>query len=518
MTESPIKILVVDDQDASRFVKTQILRRAGYAVTDVATGRDALDRVASARPDLVVLDVNLPDVSGLEICRRIKSDTTIPTIQVLQVSQTAVTEHDRAQGLDHGADMYLAEPFGSEVLLATVRALLRVREAERELARALHNEREARDEAQRANGLKDAFLAMVSHELRTPLNAMSGWIWQLKRGALDENTYQRAVEVLDRNVRIQVQLINDLLDISRIATGKLKISTAPVDLEPIAAAAAEVALDSPSHRRKEITLDVRTSPATVLGDAARLQQVVTNLLNNAFQFTPRGGHITLTCGVRHGKAFIEIADSGIGIAPEFLPHVFEQFRQERALEGRREPGLGLGLAIVQDLVHQHQGTVTITSEGIGRGTTCTILLPLVEPARATATARASAPPARLTALNVLLVEDDPDARDVLHAILTERGATVLAVDNVTTAEVHAATGQFDVLVTDIGLPDGSGSDLVRRLRARGHSVPAIAVTAFATDPDRRRLLDEGFDEHVAKPVDPEALVNAVGRVANPIGR
>ena len=223
MSTDTIRILVVDDNDASRFIKAQILRRAGYVVSEARTGTEGLEMVRALRPDLVVLDVNLPDVSGLEVCRTIKTEFGAPSIQVLQVSQTAVTDADRARGLDQGADMYLIEPLGAPVLLATVRALLRIRDAELQLEATLTREIEARQEAERANRAKDDFVAMVSHELRTPLNAISGSIWLLKHGSLADRTYKHLVDVLERNASAQARLINDLMDVSGIAAGKLDV-------------------------------------------------------------------------------------------------------------------------------------------------------------------------------------------------------------------------------------------------------------------------------------------------------
>jgi signal transduction histidine kinase/BarA-like signal transduction histidine kinase len=507
------RILVVDDSEAARFIKVQILRRAGFGVDEASTGAEAVEQVRAARPVLVILDVNLPDISGLEVCRWLKEDAGPPSIQVLHVSQTAVTDADRARGLDGGADMYLTEPFGSAVLLATVRALLRVRRAEAALERALDNERLARDEAQRANRTKDEFLAMVSHELRTPLNAMTGWIWQLKRGALDEESYRRAIDVLDRNARIQVQLINDLLDVSRISTGKLDIHLEPIDVRQVVETAAAAANDSPLHKRKQIVLEVQADSAAVLADAARLHQVVTNILNNAFQFTPAGGRILVTSGVEPDGAFIRVEDSGAGIDPEFLPHVFERFQQARTLGRGGEPGLGLGLAIVRDLVERHHGSVRLESEGAGRGTTVTVRLPVLDPSIARQPVEVPVPTGILEGLRLLVVEDDTDARDVLHAILVRYGANVATAGTAEAAERLATEAVFDVLVTDIGLPDAKGTELVKRLRALGRTMPAIAVTAFATEVDRRRLLADGFVAHVAKPVDPQRLVRAVAEAA-----
>jgi signal transduction histidine kinase len=469
--------------------------------------------VESERPELVLLDVNLPDISGFEVCQRIKKLPGSVSIQVLHVTQTSVTDADKVRGLDHGADMYLVEPVSGPVLLAAVRALLRVRRAEAGLEEALEREREARAEAERANRTKDEFVAMVSHELRTPLNAMTGWIWQLKRGVLDEEGQTHAVDVLDRNARVQVQLINDLLDVSRISAGKLEVELKPIEIQPVVKNAAETALDSPAHARKRITLDVTCEPASVMGDAARLQQIVTNLLNNAFQFTPPDGRISLWCGVVDGAAVIRVADTGAGIDPAFLPHVFERFRQARAVASGRERGLGLGLAIVRYLVEQHQGQISIESEGVDKGTTCTITMPLLDDPAAAIAATREAPASSLSGLHLLVVEDDPDAREFLQSVLARHGATVASVESGTAAEHYAASTHFDVLVSDVGLPDFSGAELVKRLRARGHVSPAVAVTAFATDDDRRRLLADGFHAHVAKPVDPDRLVRTVANAA-----
>ena len=512
--ESLTRILVVDDQDAARFVKAQVLRRAGYVVNEASTGHDALELAAAEAPDLVVLDVNLPDLSGLDVCRRLKERVGSRNIQVLQVSQTAVSDADRVKGLDHGADVYLIEPFSASVLLATVRALMRVRRAEEGLAFALEREREAREEAQQANRFKDEFLAMVSHELRTPLSAMTGWIWQLQRGGLDPQTYRRAVEALDRNARLQIQLINDLLDLSRISAGKLSFDLEPIDVRPVVLAATESRLAHASHKRELIQLQVHAEPAMILGDAGRLQQVIANVVNNAYQFTPEGGTIVVSSGTEGDHVVIRIRDSGAGIEPALLPHVFERFRQGRGSPGGRERGLGLGLAIVKYLVEQMHGTVRLDSEGAGRGATCTIELPLLTGETVGKSTALHAPMNSLDGLRLLLVEDDEDAREALEAILVTYGASVVAVEDALSAEESAVHNTFDVLVTDIGLPDASGGDLLERLRRSGHLLPAVAVTAFATLEERHQLLAQGFHAHVAKPVDPDRLVRSVATAAS----
>jgi signal transduction histidine kinase len=509
----PARILVLDDNEAALFIKAQILRRADYVVIEARTGGEALAAARTQRPDLAVLDVNLPDMSGFDVCQQLKSEFHTPGIQVLQVSQTAVTEQDRAHGLDVGADMYLIEPFGAPVLLATVRALLRVRRAEDELERALASERAARAEAERANRMKDDFVAMVSHELRTPLNAVTGAIWLLRHGARNQTNYDRAVDVLERNAQVQVQLIEDLLDISRIAAGKLDVKMQPVDLEAVVRNAAEAAAASPAHQRKNISLGVQTAPAIVRGDAARLEQVVSNVLNNAFQFTPSRGRIDVTCGVSDGRAFVRVSDTGTGIDPDVLPHVFERFRQGNDMTSGRERGLGLGLAIVNHLVQRHDGDIALESEGSGKGTTCTITLPLLDQTSAAADSRSNEMHQTLAGLRLLVVEDDADARDVLSLILRGYGADVTEADCGQAAVSVSMNGRFDVLVSDIGLPDLEGGELLKRLRDGGRTISAVAVTAFATEEDRRRLMGQGFEAHVAKPVDPALLAKAVARVA-----
>jgi CheY-like chemotaxis protein/anti-sigma regulatory factor (Ser/Thr protein kinase) len=285
-----------------------------------------------------------------------------------------------------------------------------------------------------------------------------------------------------------------------------------VELEAVVRAAAETAGSSPAHQRKHITLNVHTAPATVRGDAGRLEQVVSNVLNNAFQFTPAGGRIDVTSGVLDGRAFVRVADTGTGIDPDVLPHVFERFRQGNGTSGR-ERGLGLGLAIVNHLVQRHDGDISLESEGSGKGTTCTITLPLFDQASVPAHAPHDEMQLELSGLHLLLVEDDADARDVLSMILRRYGARVTEVDSATAALSVPADEQFDVLVSDIGLPDVDGGELRKRMRENGRTMPAVAVTAFATEDDRRRLQGLGFEAHVPKPVDPVVLARAVARVA-----
>ena len=411
-------VLVVDDQDSGRFVKSQMLRRAGFTVYEAATGQDTLD-LARERPiDIVVLDVNLPDINGIDVGRMLREQHPgPPAIQILHVSSTAVTENDRALGLNAGADAYLAEPLDGGVLIATARALLRVRRAERSLADALAREQLARSEAEHANRLKDDFIATLSHELRTPLNALMGWIFQLRQTALSESARTRALDSLERNTRVQAQLINDLLDVSRITKGKLQLQIRLVDLATVARDAAESV--TASAERKRIELEVSTEQAYVAGDEGRLQQIIGNLLNNAIQFTPDGGVVTLAVTRESGRAVVRVTDTGAGIEPNLLPYVFEPFRQGRDGLARVHGGLGLGLAVVQQLVELHDGDVSCTSEGRGRGTKFTVNLPELAPP-------ASVDPSALmlSGIDVLVVAETVEARETLTGMLESSGATV----------------------------------------------------------------------------------------------
>jgi signal transduction histidine kinase len=435
-------ILVVDDQDAGRFVKVSTLRRAGFTVCEAATGAEALRMVETERPDLVVLDVNLPDISGFEVARRLRSaETGPPTLQILQISGTSVASVDRVKGLEHGADVYLTEPVDAGVLVATVRALLRVRRAETDLAAALDGERRARQIVEEGNRLKDEFIATLSHELRTPLNAMMGWIWQLRHTKLDDDAHARALDTLERNARMQAQLINDLLDVSRVSKGKLQLEMRLVDLKSEIDAVVESLGESIERKNLNVRLDLET--VHVAGDQARLQQIVTNLLTNAIQFTPVGGRISVTLSAESDDAVLSVQDTGAGIDPAFLPFVFDQFRQGEGGLSRKHGGLGLGLAVVQQLVDLHGGSVTVASPGISQGTTFTVRLPR----ETILAADPSTTPLLLRDLQVLVVSNDGADASGLQGILESSGARV----NVATSASESATpGGFeaDLILTE----------------------------------------------------------------------
>jgi signal transduction histidine kinase len=497
-------VVVVDDNEAGRFAKANILRRAGFNVHEAATGREALAAVAALMPDVVVLDVNLPDISGFEVCRQLKARPS--PAQVLQISATAVREQDRIEGLSSGADTYLVEPITPEILIATTRALLRIKRSEQRLAELAEREREARREAEQANRAKDDFLAVLSHELRTPLNAMSGWLWQLKRRPADEALRARAIDGLSRGLRLQARLIDDLLDISRIEKGKIDLSLHTVDLRVAVNDAAESIRQRAGPRQLE--LQIPDEPVPALVDLERFGQVLGNLLNNAVQYTPEDGRIDVRLWCEHGQAFISVSDSGAGIPSDLLPVIFDAFRQGEAGSTRHTKGLGLGLAIVKRLAVLHGGDVEACSAGRDLGSTFTVRLPLA-PADASAAGVQPSGDGALNGTRVLLVEDDPDARDLMRAMLEAAGASVAPCSSAAEALARLDQAPFDALVSDIAMPDTDGLDLMRTMRELGFHLPAVAVTAFSSEGDRDKTSAAGYQAHLSKPIDQQALVGTI---------
>lgn len=381
-------------------------------------------------------------------------------------------------------------------------------------------------EAREANRLKDEFLATVSHELRTPLNAMTGWIHLLRSGKLDPKTTERAMETLQRNAKSQSQLINDILDVSRIITGKLQLEVRPIDLAPIIHAAVEVV--RPAADAKGIVLRSRLAPGIdqVMADPGRLQQVVWNLLSNAIKFTPDGGRVEVEATRMSSYVDITVNDTGQGIAPGFLPHAFERFRQADSSTTRAHGGLGLGLAIVRHLVELHGGTVRAASEGEGHGAQFTVRIPLASVRRGDHRWEGIIPipgadpsqllPAALPALDqlhLLVVDDDPDTLDMLAEALSRCGAVVEQAGSAAEALRRLERERFDVLISDISMPEQDGYALIAKVRAlpaaRGGNIPAIALTAYARLTDRAKALTAGFQAHMPKPVDPAELTQMV---------
>ena len=383
--------------------------------------------------------------------------------------------------------------------------------AERE--RLLEAERAARAEAERANRVKDDFVAMVSHELRTPLNAMLGWTQLMKRGRNDPALIQRGIDVVARNSRLQAQLISDLLDISRIVAGKLQLETRSVDLGAIVGQSLETMEEEARTKGVVIEPSLDDAGSLVSGDASRLQQICWNLLSNAVKFTPRGGRVSVRLTFDGPWARLEVADTGVGIRPEFLPHVFDRFQQADRSITRQFGGLGLGLSIVKHLVELHGGAVEAASEGEGKGATFTVTLPVLsdmtEQERRREPAASVDAGVALDAIRLLVVEDEADTLEFLRRLLTTHGATVLTAATASEALSLVRDERPDLMISDIGLPEMDGYDLIQNVRRQpspGRDIPAIALTAYARIEDRTRALRAGYQAHIAKPVEPSELL------------
>jgi len=395
--------------------------------------------------------------------------------------------------------------------------------AEDERSAALLREQDARKHAEEADRLKDEFLATLSHELRTPLTSILGWASMIRNGEVEGSNASRAIETIERNARSQARLIDDLLDVSRIITGNLRLDLLPLNLAPIV----EAALDAlrPTADVKGIKLQTRFDPSECLvkGDANRLRQVIWNLLSNAIKFTTRGGSVNIYLKCVESTARLRIRDTGDGISAEFLPYVFDRFRQAEGSISRKQGGLGLGLAVARHLVELHGGTIRAESEGLGKGSVFTVDLPMTQERRDPARAeerrrevdrrRTRKGVVRLDGLHVLLVEDDNDSRKLLGAMLRRHGARVTSTKSAAEALEAFASELPDVMISDIGMPDQDGYELVRKLRAlpveKGGATPAIALTGYASRKDRERALGSGYQTHLAKPIEQAELIAAI---------
>jgi signal transduction histidine kinase len=634
-------VWIVDDSP----LEAELVRRSLLPVCAVELFTDAaamLEHASrAAAPDAIILDWEMPGISGIEVCQFLRTQPATQSTPILMLTIHNETR-DLVQGLAAGADDFLAKPYNAAELSARISALVRAKrmreradsaertvrallmqlpeavvsvdstggivfvnlEAQRMLgadatalrSQRLHalveglvvgrspvhadqavslpdvrrggriyapvlrtyagideqqttfsfrdvtsdrvhekertgllaRERDARAEAEAANRAKDEFLAVVSHELRTPLNAMLGWMRLLRNGTLPPERHAQALETVERNAFAQKKLVEDILDVSRVVSGNLSLAVSAMEVEPIVRMAIEAIRPAADAKALELCIGIARDIPVVEGDADRFQQMVWNLLSNAVKFTPRGGRVSLDLSCDGSKIAVSVSDTGEGIAPAFLPHIFERFRQADTGTTRQHGGLGLGLAIVKHLAELHEGSIEAHSEGRGMGATFVLRLPIslkregardalpFDPPDGAVSARDTSA-LRLDGVRLLVVEDDEDTRDLLVTILRQQGAEVRAVDCAADAVLAVEFEAPAVVVSDIGLPIEDGYQLARKLRRHeAHHqgrMRLLAVTAFAANQDRDRALRAGFDAFVAKPVDPAELVQAVARLA-----
>jgi len=609
-------ILNVDDNEATLYVRTRALQRAGFQVIEADCGAKVIPLLATYQPDLVLLDVHLPDASGYDICREIKNHPTYQSTIVVQTSASSIDRSDRLRGFAAGADSYFLEPMEPEELVANVSALLRLRRTERELRRsaiewqktfdAVHDgvaivqengtisrcnpafermtagaasrqriqdvlnidfqpvgdaanyevalgdrtlhlsidpvidhlgqpthfaciltdvtaEREiaalnerltksvehlrrANEIADNASRAKDEFLATLSHELRTPMTSIVGWAQMLRMFGSSRQNLDEAADAILASARAQSQLVEDLLDLSRITTGKLRLHPATLDLAEVVEAAVQVVV--PAAAAKRIEIEKHIEHANVFADRNRLQQVIWNLLSNAVKFTPDRGRIEIRVEQKQTRAEITVSDSGRGIDPAFLPAVFDRFAQAESVAGRSTGGLGLGLAIVRSIVELHGGEVTADSAGLGKGSTFRVTLPVTDAQVLSAAAVSDVPD--LDGQRILLVEDSTDELTMFTAFLRAAGATVFPAASAREARAIDAAENIDAVVTDIAMPGESGLDLIRALRSHERQRVIVAITAFGSSM-RDDVIAAGATAMLEKPFGPADLVRLLAR-------
>jgi len=525
------RLLVVDDEESLRITTAAIFEKEGYIVDTASSGDEAIDLLNTTDYDLVLTDLHMEGGDGLSVLARIRRHAPL-TISVVLTGFASVESAIAA--LQEGAYDYLIKPCDIESMKHTIRRgvehrrlMLAEQKARTDLQQLnLDLEQRIEDrtaelkrlnvELAEANRAKDVFLATLSHELRTPLTPVVGWIKLLRSGTLDEKSVLQALDAIERNAWLQSRLIDDLLDTSRIATGKLHFEPKPTDLNTVVKAAVDTVRASAAARDIDLSVSLWHSSLVVMGEPVRLQQIAWNLVSNAIKFTDPGGKVSVATEMSDKQAQLVVSDTGVGIAPEFLPHVFDRFRQADGSTSRRHGGLGLGLAIADALAKMHGGGLHAESEGQGRGACFTLRINLA-PTEHVASEVVEQKVHSLHGLDVLIVEDSADTLELLSAVFSREGANVTTAASAAEALHQAVVKRPGIIVSDIGMPETDGYQLLDQLRLIPglKDVPAIAISGYASEEDREHALSVGYLALVPKPIDVEVLFDLIHDLKSP---
>lgn len=510
LVQSPT-VLNVNDHDGARYTVSRMLAGAGFEIAEARTGAEALDLARNCQPRLLVLDVKLPDMSGLEVCRRLKADPDTTHIKILHTSAVFVSTQFKVRSLESGADGYLTHPFEQEELIAIARSLLRLGETERNL-------RDVAEHLREANHRIHEFLAMLSHELRNPLSAITAGLAVLARHEARDDIEAATRGMLQRQTDNLRRMVDDLLDVARVTKGKIEPHWETVDLNALLRRVAETVRQTRIDlRRQTLIVDLGHDALTVRGDPVRLEQVFTNVLDNASKYTPDGGRVELRAAcVDRDWLRVEVQDDGAGIARDALPKVFDLFEQADVPLARSKGGLGVGLTLVRSLVELHGGHVQAHSAGLGKGTRVEIVLPVLAAALAQDGAAAAGngnviDTSAGAQRRILVVEDNADAQQALKLLLEAWGHEVHVADDGPAGVDAILELAPDVAFVDIGLPQLDGYAVARRIAQAGMPRPPrmVALTGYGDPEQRDAALAAGFDDHIVKPADPQQLQQIV---------
>jgi two-component system, sensor histidine kinase len=490
---SDFLILNVDDTDAARYAKSRLLTKVGFRVVEASSGADAISSAKLDRPNLILLDTKLPDMSGFEVCRLLKSDPETSSIAILQTSASFISLIDKVNGIESGADNYLFEPVEPEELIVNVKALLRLSLAEQDV--------------REVDKRKDIFLATLAHELRNPLGPIRNAIKLLHIVDTPLDAKQKELlGVISRQTDQMVKLVDDLLDVSRISQGKISLDLETLSVREFVQAAVESSSNLIFDRGHHLTLNIPDEPYWVSGDKVRLIQIISNLINNAAKFTPSGGEITIDVSQNNEFVAIKIIDNGIGLDKEHLDNIFDLFVQHAHTEERTHEGLGIGLSLVKNLTQLHGGEIAVSSPGVNLGSTFTLYLKLVDQPSIESTLSLHSD-SKHESIKILVIDDNVDAARTLAELLEISGNEVRTSNTGKDGLATAIEFLPKVVFLDIGLPDSSGYEIAKQIRLVKQISKSylIALTGYGTEADQKLAMDSGFDLHITKPLDFEKI-------------